>query len=124
MLLTENKMKSILKEEYDKRIASILLERIQFETSNGIPVWDDAFDLKVIHDESGVIFTFCCIEDERVKLLMPYESRESIETTSLNLIPEIDNYIKNDEEENDYSEEDKDYIYVDIKVFEREFSRA
>lgn len=129
MILNESSMKRIFKEEYDKRIASILLERIQIETSDGVNVWLDANPLKVIHDKSGIIFSFFDIDSQnnKVRLLMPYESRSSeSENSSNNLLLQHDSFEEKYKiGENQYDElEQKDFFTIDIKTFESEFSRA
>lgn len=129
MILNESSMKRIFKEEYDKRIASILLERIQIETSDGINVWLNANPLKVIHDKSGIIFSFFDIDSQnnKVRLLMPYESRSSeSENSSNNLLLQHDSFEeKYNIGEKQYDElEQKDFFTIDIKTFESEFSRA
>ena len=127
MILNESSMKKIFKEEYDKRIASILLERIQIETSDGINVWLDANPLKVIHDKSGIIFSFFDIKGDKVRLLMPYESRSSEDKSSSNkLLLQHDSFEEtyNIGERQHDELENKDFFTIDIKTFESEFSRA
>lgn len=129
MLLNENKIKKIFKEEYDKRIVSVLLERIQIETSDGVNVWIDANPLKVIHDKSGIIFSFFDIKDDKVRLLMPYESRSSEvekQNNPTNLLLQHDSFEeKYNIGQSEYDElEEKDFFTIDIKTFESEFSRA
>jgi hypothetical protein len=127
MILNETSIKKIFKEEYDKRIANILLERIQIETSDDVNVWLDANPLKVIHEKSGIIFSFFDIKEDRVRLLMPYESRSSEkESSSSELLLQHDSF----EEKyrigkSQYDElENKDFFTIDVKTFESEFSRA
>lgn len=125
MILTELAMNRILKEEYDKRIVSILLERCQLETSGGINVWQNADPLKVIHDESGLIFSFHDITDSSVRLLMPYERRVDISKNdesgsnddNLSNIYSIGRKVSDDLN-------GRDYFVVDIKTFESDFSPA
>jgi len=129
MILNEYSINKIFKEEYDKRIAIMLLERIQIETSDGINVWLDAKPLKVIHDKSGIIFSFFDIDNNRVRLLMPYESRSSDiekQSNSSNLLLQHDSFEeKYSIGQKEYDDlEGKDFFAIDIKTFESEFSRA
>ena len=133
MILNERKMISILKEEYDKRLLYCLLERLQLKTSDDIDVWENADQLKVRHEASGIEFTFVRFEGDNVILNMPEESRLQLQSTGSSLIPEID-FISQREEtlndegfianEEDYieSEEDKDQVIVPKEVFEKDFT--
>jgi hypothetical protein len=129
MILNESSIKKIFKEEYEKRIVSVLLERTQIETSDGINVWLDANPLKVVHDKSGIVFSFFDINDDKVRLLMPYESRASKDvnqSNSSNLLLQHDSFEeKYNFGERKYDElEEKDFFTIDVKTFESEFSRA
>ena len=112
-------MKKILKEEFDRRIVEILLERIQMETSDGVDVWEYADQLKIRHIESGLEFTFFDILDDKVILFVPEESRllaSSIVNNDITLTMTDDSY------NSDYS--DKDYVSISIKDFNNNFERA
>ena len=126
MILNERKMISILKEEYDKRLLYCLLERLQLKTSDDIDVWENADQLKVRHEASGIEFTFVRFEGDNVILNMPEESRLQLQSSGLNLIPEIDfssqSEVNADEEEYTEDDEDKDQVIVPKEVFEKEFA--
>ena len=122
----KKKMISILKEEYDKRLLYCLLERLQLKTSDDIDVWENADQLKVRHEASGIEFTFVRFEGDNVILNMPEESRLQLQSSGLNLIPEIDfssqSEVNADEEEYTEDDEDKDQVIVPKEVFEKEFA--
>ena len=130
MNLNKNKIISILKEEYDKRIAYFLLEDLQIETSYGENVWEEANQLKVRHTESGLEFTFCCFKNEDAILYCPEESRFD-QSKSSNIIKdyrflEQDEYsdlVKNNKiKSSNLPDESKSYIVVIRKTFEKEYS--
>ena len=77
MNLSENLVKKILKEEYDKRINFFLNEKMTLTTKYGANVIKDALGLKVF-DKAGFRYTFAGIvkkEDgtEFAKLVLPEE---------------------------------------------------
>ena len=130
MNLNKNKIISILKEEYDKRIAYFLLEDLQIETSYGENVWEEANELIVRHTESVLEFTFCCFKYEDAILYCPEESRFD-QSKSSNIIKdyrflEQDEYsdlVKNNKiKSSNLPDESKSYIVVIRKTFEKEYS--
>ena len=77
MKLNESYMRSILKEEYDKRLNYFLNEKMTLTTKYGANVIEDAVGLKV-YDKAGFRYTFAGIvkkEDntEFAKLILPEE---------------------------------------------------
>ena len=77
MKLSESYMRSILKEEYDKRLNYFLNEKMTLSTKYGANVVADAVGLKVF-DKAGFRYTFAGIvkkEDgtEFAKLVLPEE---------------------------------------------------
>ena len=77
MKLNESYMRSILKEEYDKRLNYFLNEKMTLTTKYGANVIADAVGLKV-YDKAGFRYTFAGIikkEDgaEFAKLILPEE---------------------------------------------------
>jgi len=122
MILNEEKVKNILKEEYDKRLAGFLLERLQLMTSDDINVWENADQLKVRHEDSGIEFTFVKFEGDNAILNMPEESRLHFESEGSNLLPEMEfldyeddlDYIEDIEDYDDYSEEESDILSSDL----------
>jgi hypothetical protein len=77
MKLNESYMRSILKEEYDKRLNYFLNEKMTLTTKYGANVIEDAAGLKV-YDKAGFRYTFAGIvkkEDntEFAKLILPEE---------------------------------------------------
>jgi hypothetical protein len=77
MKLNESYMRSVLKEEYDKRLNYFLNEKMTLTTKYGANVIEDAAGLKV-YDKAGFRYTFAGIvkkEDntEFAKLILPEE---------------------------------------------------
>ena len=78
MLLTESVMIKILREEYENRLHEYLGENIQMTYKSGdkeIDIWKDADQCKIVHDESGIMYTFGGYENEKIKLYLPDEPR-------------------------------------------------
>ena len=78
MILTEKAMLKILREEFENRLREYVNEEIQLTYDVGgesIDVWKDAQQCKVVHDESGIMYTFAGYEDDKVKLYLPDEPR-------------------------------------------------
>ena len=78
MKLTDKKMIKILKEEYEKRLREYITEKIQMTYKSGdeeIDVWKDADQEKVVHDDTGIMYTFAGYEGDKVKLYLPDEPR-------------------------------------------------
>ena len=78
MILTESVMLKILREEFEKRLREYVNEEIQLTYNVGgenIDVWKDAQQCKVVHDESGIMYTFAGYENDKVKLYLPDEPR-------------------------------------------------
>lgn len=78
MILTEKAMLKILREEFEKRLREYVNEEIQLSydvDGENIDVWKDAQQCKVVHDESGIMYTFAGYEDDKVKLYLPDEPR-------------------------------------------------
>ena len=79
MILDENLIKEILKEEYDKRISYFLNEKIAVRSKSGVNVLEYAKGLKVL-DTAGNQYTFDTIvkkeTQEYAKLFLPEEPRE------------------------------------------------
>lgn len=116
MILTETRMKKILKEEFDRRIVEILLERITPKTSDDVDVLENADQLKVTHDESGLEFTFFDILNDKVVLFVPEESRLPVSNIENNTLTGTD--------DNYSSYGNKDYVTVSISDFYKNFSRG
>ena len=78
MILTEKAMLKILREEFENRLREYVNEEIQLTYKSGgesIDVWKDAQQCKVVHDESGIMYTFSGYEGDKVKLYLPDEPR-------------------------------------------------
>lgn len=134
--MSVNKVKDILLEEYEKRIAICLLESIQLKTKKGIDVWKNADQCKVRHDETGLEFTFGgFIEKNKVMLYLPEESRMDIDVKSLNKIFEEaefndeGNFFTDKEERYvDYNKNsgkeksNRNYVIISVDTFAKQFS--
>ena len=78
MILTEKKMIKILREEYENRLYKYLNEEIQMSYKSGneeVDIWKNADECKVVHDETGFMYTFAGYENDQIKLYLPDEPR-------------------------------------------------
>ena len=107
MIINESFVKNILLEEYEKRLALFLCERIQIEDERGINVWKNADQIKIRHESTGLEFTFGgFVGEDEVKLFLPDESRFEEE---VNAYKKIYEFAKFGEEPIDYIEDKNDY---------------
>lgn len=132
--LNEKSMIRILKEEYTDRVKSFITEKMMVSYGKGPDkksLIASADQLKVIHDESRLEYTFVKITDDgkSVILLLPDESRLNFETPSTSLIPEADGFdeldLNSEETGNitgDSSYENKNYIVVPMDEFINNYS--
>ena len=132
--LNEKSMIRILKEEYTDRVKSFITEKMMVSYGKGPDeksLIANADQLKVIHDDSRLEYTFVKITDDgkSVILLLPDESRLNFETPSTSLIPEADGFDEldlNSEETgnitSDSSYENKNYIVVPMDEFINNYS--
>ena len=156
MILTESKMLKILREEYENRLQEYVNEELQTTYKAGdkeIDVWADADQCKVMHDESGIMYTFGGYENDQVKLYLPDEPRfvdghkgnklltsepqafsDSGDDIEYELGPEIveedlpvgeDEYTSGEELDSEVSSsDDRDYILIDKEEFVKNYSLA
>lgn len=93
--LNENSMKRIMREEYVKRLKNFLSEEIDIEykiDGKKVSVIDDAANLKVRHDATGLEYTILKYDAAagNVVLLLPDESRLNNAVISTNKLTEAD----------------------------------
>ncbi len=95
--LNENSMKRIMREEYLKRLKQYLNEKMDIFFKVGsqeINALENAQDLKVTHDETGLVFIFKKYNpaDKTVVLRCPEESRFDFDSKikSTRLVSEVD----------------------------------
>lgn len=95
--LNENSMKRIMREEYFKRLKQYLNEKMDIFFKVGsekVNALENAKDLKVTHDETGLVFIFKKYNpvDKTVVLTCPEESRFDFDNKikSTRLVAEID----------------------------------
>ena len=136
MILTESKMLKILREEYENRLQEYVNEELKTTYKAGdkvIDVWADADQCKVMHDESGIMYTFGGYENDQVKLYLPDEPRfvdghkgnklltRDLENPGTVSEEELNN---NEDKHETLSDDDRDYILIDKEEFVKNYSLA
>ncbi len=122
MSLTEKKVVKLIREAYDKRLNYFLSEKMNVETMGA----ETADQLKVMHGPSRLVYTYGGVNAEGlVMLYLPEEPR--FEPSEMGQQRLLSDYVSESEDFSDELPEvdsDRDYIFVSIKEFEREYELA